>query len=220
MKMPAADRERMVAMYRARLAEHGATPQALGWTKGKQDLRFKILLSPFETEDCSVLDVGCGFGDLNKQLGCGNNSYRYLGVDVMDEFVGRAQEEYGGVNTQFLAGEFLEMEFDEPFDIVVGSGIFNFAMDGIENGEYVERMLQRMLELSRVGVAVDFLSDRVNFEQEHCAHTSPERALSIALRLTQSVRVRHDYMPFEFALFLFKDDSYDESKTAFNMQHT
>ena len=88
----------------------------------------------------------------------------------------------------------------------------------MDHGEYVKRMLARMLELSREGVAVDFLSDRVNFIEEHCAHTSPEWALSTALGLTRSVRLRHDYMPFEFALWLFKDDTYDEADTVFKTQ--
>ena len=217
MKMPVPDKERMTAMYRARLAEHGPSPQALGWTKGKQDLRFEVLLSPFVTEGCRVLDVGCGLGDLIRKLS-GNGHFTYLGVDLVKEFIELARKQHEEEDTEFRAGEFLEMEFDEPFDIVVGSGIFNFALDGMDHEAYVKRMLARMLELSRKGVAVDFLSNRVNFEEDHCAHTSPERALAAGLELTRSVRLRHDYMPFEFAMWLFKDDAYDEADTIFKTQ--
>ena len=87
MRMPATDRERMCALYEERFAEHGVSPESLGWTKGRQDIRFNALLNSLEGGGDSFLDIGCGFGDLNDALVARGRPYRYLGVDVVENFV-------------------------------------------------------------------------------------------------------------------------------------
>lgn len=59
------DREGYRCRYAKRLTEFGYDPKTLGWNSGKQQERFQVLTSFVPPEACgSVLDVGCGFGDL------------------------------------------------------------------------------------------------------------------------------------------------------------
>lgn len=211
-----AENERMIARYQERFREHGQTPQSLGWTKGKQDIRFDVLLSGFQLEGLSVLDVGCGFGDLNLAIRERCQSYRYLGVDLVPEFIEKGRATYGSESVGFMLGDLMEVEVPGEYDICIASGIFNSSRQDVEQYDYVKRVLGRLFEISRVGVAVDFLSDRVNFQREGCAHHSPEQIFSVAMGLTRCVRLRHDYMPFEFAVTLYKDDSYEDAETVFN----
>ena len=214
--IPPTERQKMVAMYQGRWQHYGYSPQALGWTKGKQDIRFEVLLSAFDCEGRSFVDVGCGFGELNQAVRQRCTRYTYHGVDLTAEFVEQGRLLYDGDGVTFQTGDFLELEFDRSFDCGIASGLFNYRFEAIDNYEYIEQVLAKLFGLCREGVAVDFLTDRVNFQREHCYHSNPEKILSIALRLTRNVRLRHDYMPFEFAVILFKDDSFDEHDTVFN----
>jgi len=216
MQMPAADRERMCALYDERFAEHGVSPESLGWTKGRQDIRFNALLDLLEGEGNSFLDIGCGFGDLNDALVARDQSYRYLGVDMVENFVDEGKVRRGSDTVEFQAGDFMATEFEGSFDCVIASGVFSFQLEDADQYAYIQSALERMLELCNVGVAVDFLSDRVNYREDHCFHTQPERVLGLALELTRRVRLRHDYLPFEFAVALFKDDTYDEENAVYN----
>jgi hypothetical protein len=162
------------------------------------------------------LDIGCGFGDINQVLKTRAQQYTYLGVDLVPTFVKEATESYGSSSTKFAVCDFYSESLQWEGEYVVASGIFGFQMHEIDNYNYIKTMLEKMLAVASEAVAVDFLSDRVNFRRENTFYADPCRVLEIALSLTRCVKVRHDYMPFEFALTLFKDDSFSDSDTVFS----
>ena len=76
------DIEDTCTRYAVRYQQYGYSPKTLGWLKGKQDIRFEILTSQYNFANKSVLDLGCGFGDLNITLSKKNIPYTYLGIDL------------------------------------------------------------------------------------------------------------------------------------------
>jgi hypothetical protein len=60
------------------------------------------------------------------------------------------------------------------------------------------------------------LSDKVDYKLPHTFHCAPERALAMAYGLTRNVVLRSDYMPFEFSLFMYKDDTFSSEDTLFH----
>ena len=50
----------------------------------------------------------------------------------------------------------------------------------------------------------------------HTFHFAPDKILSMGYKYTRNVVFRNDCLPFEFAIFLFKDDSFDKETTIFN----
>lgn len=216
MDEPKNDLQQLKELYRTRWLRHGLSPQSLGWTKGKQDTRFDVLLSGLPCEGRSFLDVGCGFGDLNITLRQHASHYEYLGLDLMPEFLNEGRQLYGNENVAFILGDFLSTDLTRSFSYVLASGIFAYELSEIDNYTYIEQMLGKMFAISTEAVSVDFLSDRVNFSRDHTFYANPSRILEIAFRLTRNVRLRHDYMPFEFTVTLFKDDTFLEQDTIFN----
>ena len=196
--------------------QYGATHEGLAWNKGKQGTRFDTLLSFFDLEGRSFLDVGCGFGDLNKAIQFHTTNYSYLGVDIMEEYLAVANTRYASDTVAFQRAEFLASELPRNFDIGIASGTFNFRMAGVDHYDYLQRSLVKMLDACTEGVAVDMLSDKVNFQRESSFYYSPSRVLEIALSLTKNVSLRHDFQPFEFAIALYKADSFHEQMTVFN----
>jgi SAM-dependent methyltransferase len=216
-RMEAIDRDATLAKYRNGFEEHGYSPKALGWDKGRQDIRFAVLLGFFpELRGKSILDIGCGFGDLNRVIESRVGSeYEYVGVDLVGELVEVARERNPGANLRFVEADFLAAPFDETFDIVVASGIFNHKFESGENEAFTDRVLAKAFSLCREGIAFDFLSDKVDYRYDHTYHNSPERILGVAYTLSRRVMLRNDYMPFEFSVYVGKDDSFDPADAVF-----
>lgn len=215
--MSLSDKQETIERYSSRYQKFGYSPKSLGWDKGKQDVRFEILTSQYDFSEKSILDIGCGFGDLNKTLYEKYvNNYSYLGVDLVPDLVNEARQQYVGEQINFRTGDFLDLSFDNTFDFVIASGIFNHRLNNVNNYDLIEAAIIKALSLSNDGLAFDFLSDKVDYQLEHTFHSSPEKILSIAYKYSRNILIRNDYMPFEFALFIFKDDSFSTEDTLFN----
>jgi SAM-dependent methyltransferase len=217
MPLPRSEQDAVVQRYSERFAEHGYSPKTLGWEKGKQDLRFTVLSSQYDFRGKSVLDVGCGFGDLNlvlaKRYGA---DYRYHGVDLVPVLVEQARALYHGDHIQFSCSDVLSDAFSGQYDYAIASGIFNFKMHDMANYDFIQAVMGKALALCRDGVAFDFLSDKVDYQLEHTFHSSPEHVLGLAYEHSRNVVLRNDYMPFEFSVFVHKDGSFSREDTIFN----
>ncbi|MDU1892271.1 MAG: class I SAM-dependent methyltransferase [Dysgonomonas sp.] len=214
MELNKKDRDNLVKIYTEKYNEHGYSPKALGWDKGKQNVRFEILTSQINLENKSILDIGCGFGDLNKYLSTKLTNYTYYGVDMVETSINEATSRHPH-NAKFKCGDFLQEDLGE-FDYAVASGIFNLKLENEDSYSFIENTMKKAMSICRVGIAFDFLSDKVDYPLEHTFHASPEKLLSMAYKYTRNIVLRNDYMPFEFTLFMFKDDSFEKADTIFN----
>jgi len=59
------DLKNLIDRYSRRFESFGYDPRTLGWDKGKQMVRFELLTSQIDLRGKRILDIGCGFGDLN-----------------------------------------------------------------------------------------------------------------------------------------------------------
>ena len=81
-RLPEDELKSIINRYKKRYEKFGFDPRSLGWDKGKQDLRFSVLTDFFDCRGKSILDIGCGFGDLNKFLfNQYQFEYEYVGID-------------------------------------------------------------------------------------------------------------------------------------------
>ena len=72
-----------------------------------------------------------------------------------------------------------------------------------------------MFDLSKCGVAVDFMSNYVDFKNNIAYYASPEKIFKICKGLTKRVILRYDYMPYEFAIYMYKNDNINKDKNVF-----
>jgi len=216
MKLSDKDKNEIIQRYSDRYRQYGYSPFTLGWNKGKQNIRFDILTSMQDLSNKFVLDIGCGFGDLNIILKNKFINYCYLGLDIVPDLITEAKSRYSNKNIDFLCGDFLDHLVTQNFDFAIASGIFNFKLKEDNNYNYIENVIKKALSICREGIAFDFLSDKVDFQYEHTFHSSPEKILEIAYKYSRNIVLRNDYMPFEFAVYIFKDDSFEISNTVFN----
>ncbi len=216
MSLSEKEKNKIVLRYSERFNEFGYSPKTLGWDKGKQGLRFDVLTSGVDLKNKSVLDIGCGFGDLNKVLKIKFDKYKYTGIDVVDCLIQQGDGIFSSSNIKLICGDFLNYNFEEKFDYAIASGIFNFKLSDMDNYSYIESVIVKALNICSIGIAFDFLSDKVDYQYEHTFHSSPEEILRIAYKYSRKVILRNDYMPFEFAIYIYKDDTFDPQNTIYN----
>lgn len=193
--------QKVIKYYEDNLKKYGPNDErSLGWTKHKQEARFTQLLRFLKPERGTLLDIGCGFGDLYTYLKK-NPKYRYVdytGIDVMQQFIDIAIQNHPDKSDSFYRADFCTENGRGDYDFCVASGIF---------GHMVYESEQEMF---------NFLSDKVDYRTSaEDFHASPEKALSLAYRLSKNIVLDNSTMPFEFSVTIFKDDSFDKETTMF-----
>ncbi|MGE4552569.1 MAG: trans-aconitate 2-methyltransferase [Desulfovibrionaceae bacterium] len=215
------DRERLIQSRRARIAEFGSTEAGVDWSHkhpGRQLLHFEILrrIEGFEPTD-GIFDVGCGFGDLAEYLRRSGWTGRYAGMDLSPDTVQAARAKHPDLDIRL--GALLDQSMAERFDWVFCSGTLNYRLEGMDNYVYLERMLRTMFEMSVKGVALNLLSPLVDFELDISFHPRFDRLLAMVAGLTHRFTLRHDFAPYEFALYLYRDDRIERDGNVFASAH-
>lgn len=207
------DVNKIKQFYSKRYKQFGYSPKSLGWDKGKQQVRFDVLTSQYDFNGRRVLDIGCGFGDFATYLHSKHIDCEYTGVDLSEEFIGVAQQLHP--EAQFLLGDFLTIDFTQSFDYAIASGTFNLRFSDGGNYRFLQSVIDKVYGLCSDGFAFDFLSDKVDYELPDTFHYAPERVLAMAYGYSRNVVLRNDYMPFEFSLFVHKNDRFVKEDTLF-----
>lgn len=206
----------VIERYETRLQKHGFGEEALGWgKKGRQQLRFSVLASHWDLRGKTVLDLGAGFGDFyafSRHL----QLREYIGIDLTPGLVSVGNEKYGTEPGFTLKlGSATDESLFQECDVTVISGLFNFRLNSGRNSEFISTVLELAFKFSRLGVACNFVTDRVDFKDSLMHYQSPSGALDIAYHLTRNVTLKQDYMPFEYSVFLDKRQAIDHSSGLF-----
>jgi len=136
--------------YKRRCNPNIHHPDTVGWLdKQSQDSRFEIF-TQFINEDDSILDYGCGVGDLYKYLQSKYEKFEYLGVDIQKGMIENAYKKYPDATFKPVRG--IE-EIKEKFDWTVASGVFTINM----NRKDVLNFFRKASNISTKGVMANFL---------------------------------------------------------------
>jgi len=195
-------RRRLIDTHRASLARHGYASKALFWeSRGVQKIRFKALAGIGIQAGDSVLDVGCGFGDLKGFLQGQGSAVDYTGIDLSPEIVAKAAELFP--DATILAGELFDFDWPaQAYDWVLLSGTLNWQLD--DGGDYARRVIRRMFELCRKGVAFNMLNSRHPDMQAMAEFVAfdPDATLAYCRQITPECRCRTDYLANDFTIYL------------------
>ncbi len=202
------DVKEYIKRYHKRFEEFGYSPQTLGWGvhPGKHLVRYAALSElACKQPQSSVLDVGCGFADLYDFMLASGWKGSYTGVDIVPDLLAVAHQRHPSLDLRQMDLSNNHNELDE-YDFVISIGIFGAALKAEPNEIHVERTLRIMWEHSRVAVCADFQSVYVDYQQPGAWHADPAWLLPMARKITKRLSLRMDYIPYEFALILYKAD--------------
>lgn len=212
------DEETLVtARYDERFSKFGYGEKALGWgEKGRQKLRFDVLATHWQLTAMRVLDLGAGFGDFFDFVTHADIK-NYVGLDVTDALVSEGRRRFGGDSRFNLKlASATDRSAYENCDIAIISGLFNFRLRSGKNREFITEVLSLAYEFCTVGVACNFVTNRVDYQDPLMHYQSPEEALSIGLSLSKNCVIKQNYMPFEYSMFIDRRDSFNPDIAVFD----
>lgn len=200
------EKQATIGRYEERLKNFGYDLRTLGWrTKRQQYIRFKNLIQIGNLNNTSVLDLGCGFGDLYDFLSEQNIQVEYTGYDISPKIIEVAIEMHPNLN--FEVKDILIDKIDNKFDYILESGIFNWKLTN--NYAFVKKMIKKCFDLCNIGLAFDMMSSYVDFYDEKLFYYDPVKIFKFCKKLSKRIVLKHDYMPYEFIIYIYKIDEID-----------
>lgn len=186
--------------YSQLLRKHGLSHRSLHWgSRDSQFKRFEILAGIADLAGESVLDVGCGLCDFYSYLGEAGVQVDYHGIDLEADMIAASRNRFASINLK--VGDVLDLDGEAQYDYVVSSGIFTYFPD--ENAIF--RAVAAMFEHARKGVAFNALSPWADNHHDGEINPDPLLLVSKCTGLTTNLVLRHDYMPHDFTIYLYKD---------------
>jgi SAM-dependent methyltransferase len=204
------DIEHYIERYSERLEKFGYSPETLGWGKsGRQEVRFSVLAElAIKNPESSVLDVGCGFGDLYFFLKSNGWRGHYTGIDIVPGLLEEGRKKYPEIDLRQIditSEEHSEVLSD--FDFVISSGAFNAKLEEENNDDHIRIAIKNMLAHSLIAVSCDFMSTYVDFKHPVAWHTDPCFIFNLCKNFSKRVVINHSYMPYEFSVTIFRQDN-------------
>ncbi|MBY0493504.1 MAG: class I SAM-dependent methyltransferase [Cyanobacteria bacterium] len=163
-----------------------------------QRLRFESFLRSHDLRGRSVLDIGCGVGDFLERLTAHGADSGYQGIDLSPEMIQRARERFP--NGAFEVGE--AATIGRRYDYTVAFAIHNVKVEG--GRQILERSLRDQFAIADVAAHISLLTDRYAGFAPHIQAWRAEELLTLALSITPYVALRHDYLPNDFSVTLYR----------------
>ena len=194
--------DEQIPYYRELAEKHGNSRDVAGWGSSQsQTQRFDVFCRHFHLAGSSMLDVGCGRGDLLAFLKeTGRAPAQYTGVELLPEIADYARGNHTGATV--LVGDLANVD-PPPVDYAVASGIFNLTIADHDN--WMKHTIARMWSVARRGAAFNIISVHAPEHRDGQYYAKPEYWLAWCQSLTPYVVVRHDYAVHDMTFFLFRE---------------
>lgn len=172
----------------------------------KQYYRFSELvhfIGDLQSEDMSILDVGCGNGELLRYLNFRGFRGTYVGIDFNEGLLEEARRLYPG--SQFLSVEQYDRYEEKSCTYALMSGIFNLAV-GQDDG-FVQAVIAKYFAIVERALVFNAVSRYVNFTDEKIFYFDLPATIDFAARNVSPVfEIRHGFVPHNFSMCIWKGD--------------
>ena len=139
----------------------------------------KIVLPLLEkNNELKILDIGCGTGQLIKEISDHYNKVNYLGIDVAENMIEVAKKNNKGKNVKFKTSSIESFESNEKYDIIICTHAFPYFPNKQEMIKKMAGLCNKKGQVIIVNSSTNSLKDLIiNFFLK--ATTSKAKYLSI-----------------------------------------
>ena len=139
----------------------------------------KIVLPLLEkNNELKILDIGCGTGQLIKEISDQYNKVNYLGIDVAENMIEVAKKNNKGKNVKFKTSSIESFESNEKYDIIICTHAFPYFPNKQEMIKKMAGLCNKKGQVIIVNSSTNSLKDLIiNFFLK--ATTSKAKYLSI-----------------------------------------
>ena len=191
--------QRLKEHYEPRIKPDRLGYEILDWeNQESQFCRFEVLLRRVSLQGKSLLDVGCGVGDLCAYLEAKNIEVAYTGVDILNGMVDEARRRCS--EACFETADLLKEDpfGGDRFDIAFCSGIFNLETGN--NEELLQRFLERLKGMTSEAVVINLLSVSSTDQNGRYHYFDPAVVIRWAEALYRDVEIDEGYLSNDFTL--------------------
>lgn len=192
--------------YEKALKMYGPGPKALlWWDYRSMAVRFRALTKHVPVQGKSILDAGCGLGDLLPYLYAKSADFKYLGVDINEEFIELAKKHYEG--HKFQIGDPFNKHIG-TFDVVVSSGVMNGNMpDWFEKRK---KMISNLFSQTEEVLAFNMAGGLKPIPPDPLiAYADPHEIYDYCKTLAKHVKLDTSYLDKDFTVVMYKKQPQD-----------
>lgn len=197
-------KEKIREYYLPKLENEKSESSCLGWENQQaQELRFNILERVIFPQ-ASVLDVGCGLGNLYDYLKNRGYDFDYTGIDILPEMIAHAKEK--NPQLECICGNIFidNLLGNRKFDIVYASGIFNIELGN--NDDFLCDALQKFALLSNKFVVFNLLHSRSKTMEAGYYYQNPNNVKTLLAQMKnvmfKNITFIDDYLDNDFSTIL------------------
>jgi hypothetical protein len=180
------------------------SPQVVGYNStSEQQYMFQNLILGLDSAAYTVLDIGCGRGDLYGFLSdLTGDVFGYNGIDMNPTMADIAKEKYG---LDIQTGMFETAKLSAA-DWVVASGFFTQRKCETEDADLMKLFadVDRMYELANRAVTFNMLSPINNTIHEGFFYVHPGLIMDMLIEKYQYVNIRHNYAKDVYTVTIYK----------------
>lgn len=203
--MTLVEKATIIHYHRHRIGEHSSDTikaKALGWVNETSQMqRFAALATVADLNGRSLLDIGCGYGDLKAYFDTKFHNFSYVGIDQMPEFVTEARSLYGQrPSCYFCLADFTEQNIPSA-DYVFASGVLSYRC---KEESFYFSMIKKMYDAANEALAFNML-DVENFPIHPLliGHHA-EAVQAYCQTLSPDVRLIRNYLDDDFTVLVYK----------------
>jgi len=195
------DTERIAAYYDRLVERHGYSVQARDSSyEPSLQARYRVLCEVADLNGKSILEVGCGFGDLGRYIQARFGNTTYVGIDISRSMIDTGRKVHP--NLALYHADLLTWAPRGRFDIVLAQGIFYLLSDDAET--MMKRLIERMFSLAEQAAAFCTLSAWADSHHQNEFYADPLKTLMTCRTFTPHVVLRHDYLSNDFTIYLHR----------------
>lgn len=194
--------EQIKTYYQPKLDKEQPDFKVLGWeSEEAQKLRFAMLTDNISLEGKTLLDVGCGLGNLFQFIHSKNINVKYTGIDILKEMIDRAS-----ANNPDGTFMFLDIFNDNPFpeksfDVIYTSGIFNLNLGN--NKDFLSKAIGLFAKTAREAIVFNLLHIASPDREDRYYYFDPDEVKKIIDDLSfgfKSIEIVEQYLKNDFTV--------------------
>ena len=156
--------------YKKKFIMYGPKLEGVAWTNtNKSKKRYKTLLKVIKftnnKKKLSLLDVGCGYGELTKYLPK-NKELKYFGIDIVEEMIIYSKNAYKNKNYKFNLKDVFKIS--KNYDFIVCNGIFTLKNDLTQKqmDKFFRKCINIFFKHSKIGFSFNVMSEVVDYKSK------------------------------------------------------
>ncbi len=189
--------------YEPRLDKYKENHQILNWENREAQLkRFRVFIENVDVKNRSLLDVGCGLGDLYSYIKNRGINVEYTGIDILEKMITGARAKNPG--GEFFVHDLFSETPDsgnsggKGFDIVFSSGLFNLKTG--KDRDFLVHAVSVFYRKAKQRVVFNLLDTASENKEDIYCYYSPEEIEKTAGKIFAGVKIIKGYLPNDFTV--------------------